>query len=58
MRAPVAAQVCHCLFLLLKSISQPTVIKKSRPLAFDKAMFPKRAKNLVDGAAALRIDKR
>jgi hypothetical protein len=56
MRAPVAAQVCDCPFLLLKSISWPTATRKLCLLAFDKAMLTKRGKNLIDCRARLDIN--
>src|SRR5437764_3373896 len=56
MRAPVAAQVCDCALLLLKSISRSDVARKVGLLAFDKAVLPKRRKNLIDRCAALCID--
>ena len=58
MRAPVAAQVRDCPLLLLKSISNVTATKKVQSLAFDKAVLPKRRKNLTDGGTALGIDNR
>ena len=55
MRAPVAAQVRDCSLLLLKSISNVTATKKVQSLAFDKAVLPKRRKDLIDGGAGLTI---
>ena len=56
MRAPVAAQVCDCALLLLKSISRSDVTKKVKLLAFDKAMLPKRREYLNNGRPALGIN--
>ena len=58
MRAPVAAQDSDYGILLLKSLSQTTVWDKSWALAFDKAVLPKRCKDLIDSCAALGIYNR
>src|SRR5947209_19183860 len=56
MRAPVAAQVCDCSVLLLKSLSQPIVTKKVTLLAFDKSVLPQRRENLIDRGSSLCVD--
>jgi hypothetical protein len=58
MRAPVAAQVRDWSLLLLKSISKTIVGLKLRRLAFDKAVLPKRRKNLTDGSPRLCVNVR
>ena len=58
MRAPVAAQVRDCSLLLLKSLSPTIVGQKVSSLAFDKAVLPKRRKNLIDRRAAFGIHGR